>query len=150
EVGSEDGNVNVNCGGVSNGVYACPAGTDYQMYYPFSVPSQIAGHPVYVDEITIYYGIKDADVATSNTADYIDIVYVSYADNANGQVYVVSHTANMGDDTYNADQNHNIVDTSFEMVDRTYWLRFVTVQDSSRADIRIYNIQVKYHVKVHG
>lgn len=130
--------------------FAYPNVVDNRMFFPFRVPYKVCDHIVVVDEITIYYGIRDDDVATNNSADYIDEVAVRKNLLTSSATSVLSHTDNLGDDTYNADQNHQIVDNSFEMEDYPIFLRVSTVQDITSSDIRIYGFKVKYHTKVHG
>ena len=97
----------------------------------------------------MFYKIEDGDVATSNSADYIDSVRLQRNDQDDTITNALNHTANIGDDTYNDTGNHNVVDTMYEMVDSDHWLLFEVVHDTTLTDVKILDISVKYHTKVH-
>lgn len=129
--------------------YTSPHTVDYTLVFPFPISGKIAGKTTCIDEITIYYGIRDDDAASNNANDYIVAIQLRTSDLDSTITAVFTHVDNLGDDTFNADQNHQIVDTMYEMTDYPHFLNLDIIQDTTTTDIRIYGFKVKYHRKNH-
>jgi len=131
------------------GWYLTPSFTNAVIWIPCPLPTKIKGKTVVLDELIVYYGIRDDDSNTNNSGDYIDYIYLYYSDLASGDSTEVTHTDNIGDDSYNIDSNHNLIDNSTELHDAPHWLRIKTITDSTLTDIRIYGFKAKFHIKAH-
>jgi hypothetical protein len=119
------------------------------IHFPFTIPRQIDGKTTVIDEITVFYMISDGDGTTTNTDDYINQILLRSNDQARSLITEISHTANIGDDTYSETSSHQIVDTPYEMTNSDHELLVDLVNDTTVTDTRILDIEVKYHAKVH-
>lgn len=121
---------------------------DGSISFHFEINREINGHPTIIDNCKIFYIIEDGDGATSNTADYIDRVRIRSNDQDGTPTDEVDHTANIGDDSYSIISSHDIIDTAYQMTGSDHWLTLNFVHDITLTDIKIMDIEVKYHTKV--
>lgn len=138
-----------------DGIYAYPgagAGTYYAypttvgefIVFPINMPTAIAGKPVVIDEITIYY-------YTDTNDDYIDFVKVRQMDGDGTQTLLINHNDDLGNGSSGAG-SHDIVDSPAEMSDKSTIMEIKTIGASGaiNTDVRFYMAVCKYHVKAHN
>jgi len=127
--------------GKSNYDYVTNDGSDVSIDMGFPIPTAIAGKTVVLDEMTIYYNTQDNGSYITSSR-----LYYSLRNGSGGSE--VTHDDDLGNGS-SGDGNHNIIDTPIELQQARHRIQFVT--DAATADdVKIYDIEVKYHCKVHG
>lgn len=141
-VGDSDDNFNGVVVNVSG--YASCKNVNQYMIFTLPIPIELYGHPIIFDECTIYYN-------TQANGDYIDSAGIFCLDGDGSNTTIVTHTGDMGNGT-SGNESHNIVDTPTEIIAGNCGIGIYLKCAGAdlNTDQRIYGMNLKYHVEVHG